>query len=192
MLVESFLYVPFKSLTLCQLAKEHHPDLNPQSNNQMSEIVAAYEAVMAPTSNVGGDSRVAIACEVMTLEELRRGHYVYTVQVLYEQNLEKETEETMVLDESIQTELSNSIIYKLVLHADDSVSDFKQSLQRHYGKEWGLDQRRSDRHGLAMGWELVTSGKNELQVLGNHWFLYTYQVAHGDLVHAIVRKNDKE
>ena len=148
----------------------------------MSEILSAYETVMT-TINTGFDSRVALACEVMTLDQLRRTHEVYTIRILYHD----EHEDQNMPHEEGSANVSNTIHYKLVAHADDSVSDFKHLLQEQYGREWGLDLKRADRYGLASGWELVLDHE-PLEVLGNHWFLHTYQIAHGDLIYAIVRR----
>jgi hypothetical protein len=151
----------------------------------MSEILSAYETVMTATNSVF-DSRVALACEVMALEQLRRTHEVYTIQILYEaknEDLNKPCE----LPVEGSADVSSTIHYKLVAHADDSVSDFKHVLQEQYGREWGLDLKRTDRYGLASGWEAVLDGE-PLEILGNHWFLHTYHILHGDLIYAIVRR----
>lgn len=149
----------------------------------MSEILSAYETVM--TTNTAFDSRVALACEVMTLEQLRRTHEVYTIQVLYHDENE---DRNMPSDlEMTSRHVSNNINYKLVAHADDSVSDFKHVLQEQFARDWGLDLKRTDRYGLASGWEVVLDGE-PLEILGNHWFLHTYHIVHGALIYAIVRR----
>jgi hypothetical protein len=211
----------------------------------MSDILAAYQSLLAPDFG-GADSRVAIACEIMTLDDLKRDrkrHSVYTIQVLYDDDdegskgatgLDEEEEEqqqqrplqderAVVVDDGATLSSSTTMVpsnsetvYQIVVHPDDSVMDFKQELQRTYGAQWGLDQKRQDRHGLAMAWEVVTVAsdestptdtvdrgnssaededdvnQDELLILGNHWFLYTYHVEHGDLVHAIVRTDDED
>jgi len=231
-----------------KLAKQHHPDLKNHHNTAvevdvdldttptidiaMSDILAAYETLMAPSSASTdyGDSRVAIACEVMTLDDLKRDskrHSVYTIQVLYnndndDNNKNVDHQSTIPNDDdssqekdrsssttTIMASKDHNMIYRIVVHPDDSVTDFKHVLQQTFGTEWGLDQqRRKDRHGLATAWEVVTNQQqqqqeqqyatsdtdtnhHELQILGNHWFLYTYNINHGDLVHVIVR-NDNE
>lgn len=167
-----------------KLAKQHHPDLNPGvPDTKMSEILAAYETIMTSSNSVS-NSGVALACEVMTLEQLRRTHEVYTIQMLYHE----EGDDRDVSDELEKSgDLSNTINYKLVSHPDDSISDFKLALQSKYAHEWGLDVRRTDRYGLASGWEVVLNGE-PLEILGNHWFLHTYQIVHRDLIYAIVRR----
>merc|ERR1711924_301439 len=67
---------------------------------------------------------------------------------------------------------------------DDSVLDLKRILQEAYGQQWGLSDRRLDRHGLALGWEVVFCDS----ALSYHLFLHDYGVKHGDIVHAVVRR----
>ncbi|KAI2491372.1 hypothetical protein MHU86_23192 [Fragilaria crotonensis] len=120
----------------------------------------------------------------MTLEQLRRTHEVYAIHTLYHE----EGDDPDVSNELERSgALSNTINYKLVAHPDDSISDFKLALQKKYAHEWGLDVRRIDRYGLASGWEVVLDGE-PLEILGNHWFLHTYEIVHRDLIYVIVRR----
>jgi hypothetical protein len=220
------------------LPDEEEGNAEDSNTNTMSDILAAYQSLLAPDFG-GADSRVAIACEIMTLDDLKRDrkrHSVYTVQVLYDDEeskcttsiaAEEQQQQQVVVNYDDGATLSSSTtmvtsssetVYQIVVHPDDSVMDFKQALQRAYGAQWGLDQKRRDRHGLAMSWEVVVvssdesttadtadhgvrssaedsdddAKQDELLILGNHWFLYTYHVEHGDLVHAIVRNDDED
>lgn len=211
----------------------------------MSDIVAAYETLMDADFGGGNDSRVAIACEVMTLDDLKRNreqYSVYAIQVFFMTEEDNRTNDATTVeviqhdervsriqqgraaqddnDERNPPQIDSNMlainddsyenhIYPIVVHPDDSVTDVKHALQQQYGSEWSLDQHRYDRHGLATAWEVVvqrdplessisnddddTSKRtNELIILGNHWFLYTYNVSHGDLVHVVVRNNDDD
>ncbi len=149
----------------------------------MSEILAAYKTVMT-SSNSAFHSGVALACEVMTLEELKRTHQVYRIQVLYHEEGD-DRDESDEFEGSV--DLSSTINYKLVAHPDDSISDFKLVLQNQYAYEWGLNVRHTDRYGLASGWEVVLD-REPLEILGNHWFLHNYQIIHRDMIYAIVQR----
>jgi hypothetical protein len=148
----------------------------------MSEILAAYEDVMFGTTAV--DPRVAFACEVLTLQQLRRTHDVRTVQVLYHDPGNRLEQHPEVEN---GTDLSRVVTYPLVVRKDDSVSDMKHSLQTLYGTDWGLDLNRTDRYGLASGWEVVQDGE-PLNILGNHFFLDGYGIEHGDWLYAVIRR----
>jgi len=170
--------------------------LNPAqtSMDKMSEIIAAYEALTESDFGGGSDSSVAVACEVLTLDEIRRDrkHDIHSVRVRYPLEFiqEKPFEESYNQDIKDRHLPIDSNYLDVETHPGDSVTDFKNQLEQLYGCDWGLENRQKDRYGLAKGWEVVVAQSNnaELEILGNHWFLHDYQVFHGDIVHAIVRK----
>lgn len=158
----------------------------------MSDIVAAYETLMDPHDIGGIDSRVAIACEaVSSLEELSRAHNVYKIQVLFEDDdvVHDDCTGPQVID-SNQVVSEGHRVWRIVAHEDDSISDIKHNVQQEFGTAFGFTGRRRDRYGLATGWELVIVRPDQLEVLGNHWFLHTYGFGSGDFVNAVVRKSD--
>ena len=120
-----------------------------------------------------------------------------------EDNDEQEHDATMLNNsKSMEVEanagnhhLDPSPIVPIRAHPDDSVSDLKRHIQSCYAKSWGLSDRRLDRDGLYLGWELVhrkfVDGRNnedEASVLSYHLFLHSYNVREGDILHAVVRK----
>ncbi len=173
------------------LAKKNHPDLNPHvpshiSQANMSEIITAYNQLMEDDFyGRVGDGRVALACELFTLDELKmdRIHDVYRIRVNYEYENEAESEECgegakndggggdmnmnsntnsssndFIISKKInvhQNELSNEYEIEINVHPDDSISDIKRQLQSVYFQEWGLEGRRLDRDKLSTGWEIV-------------------------------------
>eukprot|EP00546_Thalassionema_frauenfeldii_P012657 CAMPEP_0178910704 /NCGR_PEP_ID=MMETSP0786-20121207/9243_1 /TAXON_ID=186022 /ORGANISM="Thalassionema frauenfeldii, Strain CCMP 1798" /LENGTH=228 /DNA_ID=CAMNT_0020582981 /DNA_START=15 /DNA_END=698 /DNA_ORIENTATION=+ len=159
-----------------KLAKKHHPDLNPgkTSMDRMSEIISAYEALTESDFGGGRDSSVALACEVLTLDELCRDqkHDIYSLRVSYPSQFRQETFENdfhqCVTNEHLP---ANSNFWDIETHPDDSVTDFKKNLEQRYGRNWGLENRQKDRYGLATGWEIVITQnkKAALEILGNHW-----------------------
>ena len=72
---------------------------------------------------------------------------------------------------------------------DDSVSDLKRQLEAAHGAAWGLEGRRRDRDGLALGWELV---HRDGGAMSYHLFLRDYDVQHGEILHAVVRRDGAE
>jgi hypothetical protein len=146
----------------------------------MNTILSAYEAILSSKDELSVDNRVSMACEVMTLIQLRRTHNVFAVEICYHDILSTSPSYNTC------TEMSQLILYKCVVHPDDSISDVKRHLESLYSLEWGLDSRRLDRFGLAVGWELVLDG-DPLEILGNHWFLNTYQIENGHILYAVVR-----
>ena len=146
----------------------------------MAELIHAYSQLMDDNflQNVG-DERVALACEMFTLQELKmdRFHDVYAIQIQYDDcvdvdNLVKddvtvgaaaEEEEALSVNTPFNTSSevvnfnnnnSNHII-KHIAHPDDSISDIKRQLQSIYLNNWGLNGRRLDRDKIAIGWEIV-------------------------------------
>ena len=67
---------------------------------------------------------------------------------------------------------------------DDSVSDFKRSLQDAYGSTWGIMERKEDRDGVKVGWEVVHRDR----VMSYHLFLDDYGMDHGDDVHVVIER----
>lgn len=209
-----------------KLAKQFHPDLNPQlppdiSRSKMSEIIQAYDHLMDDDGGFSsrvGDARVALACEMFTLDELRinRLYDVYSFRILYDKDSCSSDgcgEELFTSDSDLEesTELNPFPIMELRAHPDDSISDFKRQIQSSFKEEWGLSGRRLDRDRIATGWELIKVGipgkckeseaKTDcdcnvdgegdgysLHVMSYHLFLHSYNIQHGNLIHAVVRK----
>lgn len=170
----------------------------------MHDLIDAYDQLM--DDDFGGrvgDSRVALACEMYTIEELRmdRLHDVYSIQIVYEEEEAKEKkkndnhhceqQQSLVPDaEFSNTNLSTKPIIPILTHPDDSVSDLKRRLQELYMEEWGLENRRLDRDRLATGWELVNG--TDGNTMSYHLFLHSYGVKHNDILHAVIRKYNEE
>lgn len=166
------------------MAKQYHPDLNPNltpsvSQSKMTEIIQAYSQLM-DDDFLGakvGDGRVALACEMFTLDELRmdRMHEVYSIRILFENELvhvlhgESESVPKIVgashshSDSADNAEepythisaLCTQTVIEVVTHPEDSVSDLKRVLQEKYEEDWGLMGRRKDRDQIRTGWELI-------------------------------------
>mmetsp|Transcript_13035 Transcript_13035/g.28793 ORF Transcript_13035/g.28793 Transcript_13035/m.28793 type:complete len:316 (+) Transcript_13035:211-1158(+) len=200
--------------TFRRLAKKYHPDVNTthtrtESEALMAELVDAYDQLM--DDDFGGrigDSRVALACEIYTIPELRmdRLHDVHSLKVNFVDN----GGEISTADESsssdhardLQSEaisrdkgsvhddaagvLSTHSLIEIEAHPHDSISDLKRQLQSSYLQEWGLSGRRLDRDGIATGWELVND--TDGSILSYHLFLSSYGIKNGDIIHAVVRK----
>jgi len=186
-----------------KLAKLHHPDmknqytetdLHCQSNegNMMTEIINAYEFLMNKhgddpiwnnLSDHSRDSRVALACEMYTIEELRSAYNcwydVYSFRVRYsddgeisahdegnqeggQKSCNNPIEEKMP---SHQRDIDAYPIISLVAHPEDSISDLKRDIQSQFASSWGLEGRRVDRDGIYLGWELVFSEKGNVREL---------------------------
>ena len=167
----------------------------------MTELIDGYNHLMSDEfGKKVGDSRVAIACEMYTIEELKmdRLHDVYTIRILYDfdgeqDNLTEETSsndslEKSATNENSETQLNPEVIIEVLAHPDDSVSDLKRHLQDRFCHEWGLNGRKLDREGLGTGWELIT--QNGL-LLGSWFFLNSYDIEHNDKIHAVVRRYDE-
>jgi len=166
-----------------KLAKKYHPDLNPQlppdlSQAKMSELIQAYDQLMDDDGGFSsrvGDARVALACEMFTLDELRinRLHDVYSFRIVYEEEEEEEEysecddiggdggndddgdKSMMQSTKPTTTEVNPISIMELKAHPDDSISDLKRQIQVSFMEEWGLTGRRLDRDKIATGWELI-------------------------------------
>lgn len=206
------------------LAKLHHPDLNRRlldddndgvdddNENTMARLVNAYETLMSKYSSSylsdATDSRVALACEIYTVDELRNSPLfdVYAFRVNYSEdddynsNRNDDAEEG---SEKIQTPTTSNEIHldpypviPIDAHPQDSISDLKRFIQSKYATVWGLEDRKRDRDGLYLGWELVyrsnydtdSNSVHAHSVLSYHLFLESYGVNDGDILHAVVRK----
>jgi hypothetical protein len=183
-----------------RLAKQYHPDLNPtptldQNNNNrtgaeiMAELIDAYnlllggdDFVLGSGSRVG-DSRVSLACEIYTLQELRelphnsRHFQVHAIRLLYhndDDDVEDESCDELIRKSTLTSTSfipSKERILQAEAHPDDSVADLKRWIQNiktnntpqqvdvDIMEEWGLKGRRRDRDQLATGWELVQQVK---------------------------------
>ena len=186
-----------------RLAKQYHPDLNTTHSRKegealMAELIDAYEQLL--DDDFGGrigDSRVALACEMYTISELRmdRLHDVYSLKLtlLDDDSDEDEGCIDIIAADSFNTDardLSPHSIIEIKAHPHDSVSDLKRAMQSTFEEEWGLIGRRLDRDGIATGWELVNDADGS--ILSYHLFLSSYRLKSGDLIHAVVRKNHAE
>lgn len=188
-----------------RLAKIYHPDLNvthsrSESEEHMAELIDAYDHLM--DDDFGGrigDSRVALACEMYTIPELRidRLHDVYSLKLkLIDDGIELKHDvdaEHLVQDASCSenekltsTDVSTHPLIEIEAHPHDSVSDVKRHIQSIFQTEWGLLDRRLDRDGIATGWELVNDVDGS--ILSYHLFLTSYGIKDGDIIHAVVRK----
>lgn len=188
-----------------KLAKKYHPDLNPNlpaetSQTKMAEIIQAYEQLL-DDDFLGakvGDGRVALACEMFTLEELKMDklHDVYSIKILFHEDSMGEIESPLQND---TTDVSEEFLLEILSHPDDSISDLKRTIQGHYETEWGLLGRRLDRDKVRTGWELICpdrrkkkKSEHDLLVMSYHLFVHSYEIQHGDIINAVVRKYDNE
>ena len=139
----------------------------------MTEIIQAYSQLM-DDDFLGakfGDGRVALACEMFTLDELKmdRMHNVYSIRVLF-QNENEEVDGNSTGEDAYSTsrisgsgaseesdvnDVSTQTITQIVAHPEDSVSDLKRFVQEKNEENWGLMERRMDRDQIRTGWELV-------------------------------------
>jgi len=154
----------------------------------MKELVEAYQYLMDDSFGEKlGSSRVATACEIYTIEELRADnvHDVHSIRVIYEAEQRCDSGEDLAMSQ----EISSTSFVEVMAHPDDSVSDLKRELQNQFSSEWDLDNRQKDRDGVALGWEVVT--ENNRSVLSYHLFLHSYAIKDGDILHAVIRKHKK-
>ena len=201
-----------------KLAKVYHPDLNPNlpaliSKNKMAEIIQAYEQLL-DDDFLGvkvGDGRVALACEMFTLEELRMDslHDVYSIRILFEgqKRVQSSNDEDIgAIRSNFEKSVSKEAMLEIVSHPEDSVSDLKRMIQDRFEEEWNLHGRRMDRDRIRTGWELIcldqrkrmkqdNNSDDELSCCGDyslvmsyHLFVHSYDIQHGDIIHAVVRK----
>lgn len=204
------------------LAKLHHPDLNRRlfddndgvdddNENTMARLVNAYETLMSKYSSSylsdATDSRVALACEIYTVDELRNSPLfdVYAFRINYseddESNRDDDDEEGSEMIATPTTShgihLDPHPVIPIDAHPQDSISDLKRCILSKYATVWGLEDRKRDRDGLHLGWELIyknnvfdtdSNSDNAHSVLSYHLFLESYGVNDGDILHAVVRK----
>jgi hypothetical protein len=217
-----------------QLAKRHHPDLRMHRSDDdddggsrgdgiMKGLIAAYESLInghdgLQSSFSGGNSRVAIACQTYTVDELRgmrRAFDVYSFRIEFDNRSNVAMESEKVKDGSVLDGMDSSHacdysryldpypVLPLKVHPDDSISDMKRHIQNQYAEDWGLGvvDEKVDRDGLYQGWEMVygingeeesRNGKSCGNVLSYHLFLNSYGIREGDLVHAVVGRNNAE
>ena len=205
------------------LAKLHHPDLNRRTlfddngavdddnENTMARLVNAYESLMSKYSasyiSDATDSRVALACEIYTIDELRNSPLfdVYTFRINYSDD---DSSNSGAADEGDSNSVHTSTnsydtnhldphpVLPIDAHPQDSISDLKRCIQSKYATAWDLEDRKRDRDGLYLGWELIyrsnystnSESENAHSVLSYHLFLESYGVNDGDILHAVVRK----
>ena len=202
------------------LAKLHHPDLNRRifednddvdddNENTMARLVNAYESLMSKYSasylSDATDSRVALACEIYTVDELRNSSLfdVYAFRINYNDDddvnnggdAEEGDNDTIhtPTNSDGQNHLDPHPVLPIDAHPQDSVSDLKRCIIQQYATAWGLEDRKRDRDGLYLGWELIygnnhNTDANSHSVLSYHLFLESYGVNNGDILHAVVRK----
>ena len=146
----------------------------------MTEIIQAYSQLM-DDDFLGakvGDGRVALACEMFTLDELRidRMHEVYSIRILFENSLVSDGELGAIAGQNENAEephtnisaLSTQTFIEVMTHPEDSVSDLKRVLQEKYEEDWGLMGRRKDRDQIRTGWELICQDRrSEIQMNAN-------------------------
>jgi len=162
----------------------------------MAEIIDAYDTLMDDDLNSRvGDSRVALACEMYSIDELRKdGNYdVYDLRVLFDGAGTAAVDKYSVsgntkdrnLDEFVIQDMMPKVevIYETNPHPDDSVWDLKCHVQDKYKADWGLEGRRKSRDGALGGWELVSPDGS---VMSYHLFLHTYEIKTFDVIHAVV------
>ena len=133
-------------------------------------------------------------------------HEVHALQIDYEteadENLgeteldrERKTNETEYPPSTSLPETAKSIITPIQAHPGDSVLDLKEDLESDFGEEWKLRN--------CLGWELLAFKKTKVdseedpttvavhnEVLSYHLFLEDYQIQHGDIIYAILRKHE--
>lgn len=214
-----------KRVFFIQLAKLHHPDLNVHrsgdDHNAMTELVTAYETLMNKHgdnfSTDARDSRVALACEMYTIEELKNSDAfdVYSFRITFETsdepprdvmkggvNPEDATADIRMTNGAMEEPQCNQLdptpIVPLITHPDDSILDLKRHIQSEHATSWGLVTERVDRNGMHLGWELVycnsemdssaSSDEGDVNVLSYHLFLQSYGITDGDILHAVVRR----
>ena len=188
-----------------RLAKRNHPDLNPAQPRKeceaaMTEIIDAYDRLMdGDFAGRVGTSRVALACEMYSIPELRLDllHDVYSMRLALDSG-DNESDLRGGADNPSgdmggsatscsSTEISTQPMLEIVAHPEDSVSDLKRSIQSRFSEEWGMSCRMLDRDGIATGWEVVSG--NDGTVLSYHLFLSSYGLKDGDVVHAVILRS---
>lgn len=185
----------------------------------MSELVDAYERLLRTDTDdeddflenirVGASNKVALACELYSVQELTmdRFHAVHSLRIEYNDDegenwTETEAErqiKTRDLSSTCLPQTTASFAIPIQAHPGDSVLDLKERLGVEFGDDWGLDD--------CLGWELLAFQKSRNsstnvdsedpttvavhnEVLSYHLFLEDYQIQHGDIIYAIVRQHE--
>lgn len=191
-----------------RLAKKYHPDLNPAAAaantnfSKMAEIVEAYDILLDDDFHARvGSSRVSLACELNTIQELRLDpmYDVHAVKVLFAAD-DKEHSFSLTAGEDDSTQQhvkvmdgsviqghhpQEDVINEVFCHEGDSVSDLKRRCQYLFANEWNLHGRTVDRDNVATGFELIANGL----VLSYHLFLGTYGIKNNDVLYAVVLRH---
>lgn len=197
------------------LAKLHHPDVSsdPKAAEILAEIINAYDALLGDdlAGRIQGN-QLAYTCEAFTIDELRADglHVVHALRIIYDCDGSSSSSSSGYASTSTQAAGTgssageprdtresgenrlvaavdvNDVPLLVSASPDDSVLDLKRALIAAHGDQWGLTDRRVDRQGVAGGWELVFGGS----ALSYHLFLHDYEIGHGDVVHAVVRRAD--
>ena len=188
----------------------------------MQELLRAYQQ-LTDNEVVAHDSQVALACEIYSMDELKskRQHYtVHSLRVMQPTLLDTNNDSARQDDAGVSSitkdtdkALSEETVWEVQADPLDSVADFKQILQDHFGTAWDLQDRRLDRYGIYIGWELVKVGKqppqhhhddnsfgkdsnqhsnadnNDNTVLSNHFFLDEYDIQPGQVLYAVILRS---
>ncbi len=145
----------------------------------MTELIHAYNTLVDDELllNVIGDERVALACEMFTLKELKmdRFHHVFPIRIRYYDDMDIDSSDYddnnnenddvneknhggLSLEKEIKTKellLTTELILELKTHPDNSISDVKRQLQSLYLHDWGLEGRKENRDRIVVGWEIA-------------------------------------
>jgi hypothetical protein len=188
-----------------------------EASRLMSELIEAHDMLMDDSyADRVGDSRVAASCELFSLDELQDDglHTVYPIRILFptcmvEENVSGNCERAVEhlpepsqplpgvvsSEKGVVSQEQQPHIHVVHSFPEDSGLDLKQIIETNFGEEWGLAGRRRSREGAFMGWELVQEegllegGSVGTVVLSYHLFLHDYGIEHGDILHAVVRKD---
>lgn len=208
-----------------------------ESEILMSELIEAYGILMSNydsslASNLS--NRVALACEMFTIKELEmdRNYSVYNIRIKYDiekngineditgqnDNIGDSMDGDNDNEENYHTSLSSEVVYEIQAHPEDSVADLKRLIQNEFSTDWPLSlkeeertEKKKDRDGIYVGWELVSSARKtknsssgviascdnspdtsnsitfrDEQILGSHFFLTDYYIRHNDVIHAVI------
>ncbi len=197
------------------LAKLYHPDLNPgdrpveECETLMSELLEAYERLtkgddedFLDNIRVGASNKVALACELYSVEELilDRVHEVHALCIEYEIDETKKEPDDKRIEPPSSSLPQASFAIPVEAHPGDSIMDLKERLELEFGMDWGLND--------CLGWELLAIKRSKIhdgnksirddpstvavnnEVLSYHLFLDDYQIQHGDTIYAVVRQNE--
>jgi len=213
-----------------------------ESEILMSELIEAYGILMSNydsslPSNLS--NRVALACEMFTIKELEmdRNYSVYNIRIKYDieknginedvtgqnGNIGDSMDGDNDNEENYHTSLSSEVVYEIEAHPEDSVADLKRLIQNEFSTHWPelslkeeeRTEKKKDRDGIYVGWELVSSARKtknnssgavascdnstddtsnpitfrDEQILGSHFFLTDYYIQHNDVIHAVILRD---